>query len=139
MRIHNKHRGFSLIELMIVVGIVALLAAVVYPSYQEQVRKARRGQAKADLSEILQDAERYYSVNNTYTQFVIPAVKQKSPRTGTTFYNIQIAAGATGNTIAFTATPVAGGAQANDRCGILTINQAGTKTISTQEPIDQCW
>ncbi len=134
-------RGFTLIELMIVVAIVALLAAIVYPSYQDQVRKARRGQAKADLTEILQDAERYYSVNNTYLGFNIPGGKANSPRTGTTFYNITITANpaTTATSIGFTATPVAGGPQANDRCGTLTINQAGVKTPAIVAGEEPCW
>ena len=50
--------GFTLIELMIVVAVVAILVAIAYPSYQEQIRKSRRAQAKADLVEYAGLAER---------------------------------------------------------------------------------
>lgn len=116
--------GFTLIELMVVVAVVAILAAIAIPSYSEAVRKGRRGQAKADLVEAAQVVERYRTVNNTYVGAVAaPAV---SPKTGTAYYNIAIS-NTTASTFRLRATPIAGTDQANDRCGILTVNQAGTK------------
>ncbi|MCC4620365.1 type IV pilin protein, partial [Xanthomonas cassavae CFBP 4642] len=61
--------GFTLIELMIVVAVVGILAAVAYPSYAEHIRKSRRAQAKADLVEYAQMAERSHTTNNTYASF----------------------------------------------------------------------
>ena len=58
-----KHaKGFTLIELMIVVAVVAILATIAMPSYQEHVRKSRRAQAKADLVELAQQLERHHTV-----------------------------------------------------------------------------
>ncbi len=57
----------TLIELMIVVFVVALLAAVALPAYQGSVRKARRAEAKAALTTCAQRLERYYTENNSYT------------------------------------------------------------------------
>lgn len=123
--------GFTLIELMVVVAVVAILAAIAIPSYQEQVRKSRRGQAQADLVELAQRAERHHTVNNTYGSFwaTVPAAHRVSPRDGSnTFYNITIAdADATG--FLLTATPVS--SQAGDRCGWMSINQAGVKRHAT--------
>lgn len=116
--------GFTLIELMVVVAVVAILAAIAFPSYQEQVRKSRRGQAKADLVEYAQLAERYHTVNNTYVGFTAPT---QSPREGVAFYGVALSNLAQ-STFTLTATPVAGGPQASDRCGVMTINQAGVKT-----------
>ena len=62
-------RGFTLIELMIVVAIVAILASIAYPSYAESVRKGRRAQARAALVELLQQQERYNTQRNTYLAF----------------------------------------------------------------------
>ncbi len=127
------HRGFTLIELMVVVAVVAILAAIAYPSYQDQVRKSRRGQAKADLVEYAQLAERFHTVNNTYVGFTAPT---QSPRQGTAFYGIAVS-GLTQSAFNLVATPVAGGPQATDRCGTLRINQAGVKSHSAGT-VDEC-
>lgn len=123
--VRSKHRGFTLIELMIVVAVVAILAAIAVPSYQESVRKGRRGQAKADLVEVVQQAERYRTVNNTYDGFTLAS--SSSPSTGTAFYTLAIEIDEAGSTFDATATPIEGTAQESDRCGVLTINQAGTR------------
>lgn len=118
-------RGFTLIELMIVVAVVAVLAAIALPSYHESVRKGRRGQAKADLVEAVQLAERYRTVNNTYSGFTLSSTG--SPATGTAFYTLALDVEDGGATFEATATPVADTSQEDDRCGTLTINQAGTR------------
>jgi len=126
-------RGFTLVELMVVVAIVAILAGIALPSYQDSVRKSRRAQAKADLVEIAQGLERFHSVNNSYVGYALPF--KISPRVGgATQYNLAAAnLGAT--TFALTATPV--GAQTSDSCGALTVNQAGVK--GSAGPIAECW
>ncbi|MGY0503800.1 type IV pilin protein [Luteimonas sp. e5] len=131
----QRHAGFTLIELMIVVAVIAILAAIAYPSYNEYVRKSRRAQAKADLVEYMQLAERFHTVNNTYVGFTLPAAQ--SPREGgTAHYTLAINPVATQSTITVTAT--ANGAQASDRCGNLSVNQAGVKTNSSGS-LSECW
>jgi type IV pilus assembly protein PilE len=133
-----RQAGFTLIELMVVVAVVAILAMVALPSYQEQMRKARRGQAKADLVEYMQMAERVHTVSNSYTTFALNADQSRSPREAgaTVRYTIAIAPAATASTITLVATPQ--GPQAQDRCGTLSLNQAGLKTNSTGLLRD-CW
>ncbi len=132
-------RGFTLIELMIVVVVIAVLAAIAYPSYQEYVRKARRTQAKADIVEYMQLAERYHTVNNTYVGFTLEAQHQRSPREGgTAWYTIAINPAATANAIRLVATVSASTAQANDKCGNLSITQAGAKG-NTKGSTADCW
>lgn len=124
-------RGFTLIELMITVGIVAILVAIAYPSYADSVRKSRRGQAKADLVEASQIAERYRTINNTYVGLSAGTastdeISPDSPREGTARYRIALS-GVTDTTYTLTATPLAGNDQANDACGTLSITQSGAK------------
>ncbi|MBV6845533.1 MULTISPECIES: type IV pilin protein [Xanthomonas] len=128
-------RGFTLIELMIVVAVIAILAAVAYPSYQEQVRKARRGQAKADLVEYAQLAERFRTVNNTYVGYAMPA--SWSPREASALaaahYAVSFSGDPTRSTFAIQAVPRGG--QLKDKCGTLTIDQAARKTAAASD----CW
>jgi len=125
-----KAKGFTLIELMVVVAIVAILAAIALPSYQEQMRKSRRAQAKADLTELAQQLERAYTINRSYgvASFVLAdSGITQSPRDGNPFVAYTIALAQTTTTYTLTATPT-GTAQATDRCGILTLDQTGKKT-----------
>lgn len=127
--------GFTLIELMIVVAVVAILAAVAYPSYQDQIRKSRRAQAKADLVEYAQLAERFHTANNTYANFTLPS--QVSPREGGTarYTFTPVGAFTQANTFTITATAVNG--QENDKCGNLSLSNTGVKTSGGE--VSECW
>ncbi len=132
-------RGFTLIELMVVVAVVAILAAVAYPSYQDQIRKSRRAQAKADMVEYAQLAERWHTVNNTYAGFNLTAAQSQSPREGgVARYTLRVTPPAPTQN-AFTLTAIPQGPQAVDRCGTLTLNQAGAKQRSGAAPFNECW
>lgn len=132
----KKQRAFTLIELMIVVAIISILAAITYPSYQDSVRQARRATAQADLLELANFMERTFTESNEYdpTGFALPF--SDSPKTGTTFYDLSLSAV---NTTTFTlqAAPVASSAQAADTCGNLTLTNAGVK--GSVGPVASCW
>ena len=116
--------GFTLIELMITVAVVAILAAVAIPSYSEHVRKSRRAQAKADLVELAQQLERFHTVQNTYNGMTLPFTQ--SPRDGKSYYTLSLSGAATSSS--FTLQAVPGTGQDKDKCGTLTLDQAGRKT-----------
>lgn len=131
----QRSYGYHLIELMVVVAVIAILSSIAYPSYQHYILKSHRDQAKADLVEIAQFAERFYG-----EQYLcrIPATNPitQSPRQGTASYLLVFVGDATRT--AFTVSAVPQGTQQNDKCGTLFINQAGIKTNSQGE-LSECW
>ena len=129
----RRIRGFTLIELMIVVAIVAILATIAYPSYIEHVRKTRRAQAMTDILQTTQNLERAYTTDHDYTKattivadtvVVICGATLASPAQGGANYNLTTDC-ASASTYTITATPQ--GAQADDKCGALSIDQTGRK------------
>jgi type IV pilus assembly protein PilE len=132
----RRARGFTLIELMIVVSIVAILLAIGVPMYGEQVRKSRRAAAKSDMLELVQRLERWHTVNNTFVGFSTAVVTSPS-NAATPAYRITPSA-LTQNTYLLTAVPEP--LQADDQCGTLTINQANVRTESgANTTVAQCW
>ncbi|PHS30716.1 MAG: hypothetical protein COA95_08405 [Methylophaga sp.] len=132
----KRNKGFTLVELMIVVAIIAILAAIAYPSYQGAIRDARRGVAEADLVELAGFMERYYTTNSKYTDTAgaPPALPfGTSPQEGTTvFYDLSVA---TPSSTAFTLTATPTGPQASDYCGTLSLDSTNTKNPA----VSGCW
>jgi len=123
-------KGFTLIELMIVVAVIAILAGIAYPSYLEHIKKTRRTAAAACLGERAQYMERFYTTNMAYDKDTssaavsIPDTACKADSAPYyTFDNPPSNLGPTTYTV--TATPI--GSQASDSCGTLSLTQAGTK------------
>lgn len=148
----KKQKGFTLIELMIVVVIVAILAAIAIPSYQSHIEKTRRADAKEALTRIAAAQERYFFTNNSYgSAFDLGLV----PDAGTALssndghYTILVIANtaACGGAPCFVlqANPVVGGAQANDEtCGRFELTHVGQKRANKKgdtsvNTVEECW
>lgn len=139
-----KQQGFSLIELMIVVAIVGILAAIAYPSYQNYVLRSGRADGQAKLMEILQAQERFYSQNQTYTANLgvgglgYGVAADAAVASDERRYNITAAACAN-TTIArcVTLTAARAGVQQQDNeCGNLSLDSRGTKGATN---LERCW
>ncbi|MCO6413929.1 MAG: type IV pilin protein [Thiogranum sp.] len=135
----KKHNGFTLIEVMIVVAIVGILAAIAYPSYQEQVRKSRRADCAGELTLLANAMERFFTLNGAYPATLAAAnfPAQCPIDGGTPSYDFAIALDNPGPGFTVTAAPI--GPQASDKCGTLGLTHLGAQTVSTGLPLTECW
>jgi len=152
----TRQRGFSLIELMIVVVIVGILASISYPSYRDSVRKSNRTEGKALLVDAANRQERYFSNCNTYTKdmnqlMTNPVCKLPANQNTTTYdsidnkyYQLSAVIVLTGNyATGFTLTATAQNGQADDKqCAIMRIDSLGRKTAvdgGGNDTSTTCW
>lgn len=142
----RKSSGFTLIELMVTVAIVAILASIAYPGYQNQMRKTRRADAQAALLSFANAMERHFTENNSYlgaAGTIATPANTGAPRifatqapidSPTKYYDLTISA-ATATTYTIQAAPISGSAQAADSCGTLSLTSTGGRTPTT----GGCW
>ncbi|MBI3368738.1 MAG: type IV pilin protein [Burkholderiales bacterium] len=134
----TRDAGFTLIELMIGVAIVAILTAIAYPGYAKQVAKGRRAEAKTALLAVAQKMERFYTERATYAGAALGSGGIYAATSENGYYNLSITAQtATG----FTIKAVPTGIQASDKCGSYVYNDAGTKSLGADatDSVANCW
>jgi type IV pilus assembly protein PilE len=138
----KQSKGFTLIEMMIVVAIIGIIASFAYPAYMESVRRSNRADAKAELADVAQRLQRCYTVYNVYNHANCGVYAQVSNGARITsregFYEIFLTVD---NPTDFflTATPVAGTIQASDTaCTWFNINNTGARDASNNNG-EECW
>lgn len=124
----RQQLGFTLIELMVTVAILAMLIGIAVPTYNEQMRKTRRAVAQGVLADLAQCMERYHTTNGTYV-----GGDNRCTATDTDFYLYTVAVP---DRNSFTVGAATHGSQTSDSCGNLGLNQAGQKTHSAGT---DCW
>ena len=136
----NVEKGFSLIELLIVIVIVGILLGLSIPAYQDYVMRSHRADAHASLLDIASRQERFVAQNNSYTTEISAnnglGMGTTESREG--YYDLGVAACA-GGTIAtcYLLTATAKGNQLNDSdCSTITFDSLGTRSSSTP---GECW
>jgi type IV pilus assembly protein PilE len=137
-------RGFTLVELMVVIVIASILMAIAIPSYRNSIRKSRRTDAKTALLDLAGREERYNSTVGGYTTAAANLGYGALPSlVGSNYYNINVTTvtAGTATTVPFfslTATPVVGSDQAKDTaCGAFTLTSTGAQTVSGTAT--DCW
>lgn len=121
--------GFTLVELLVTVAIVAILASIAYPSYQNSVRRSHRTEAAGKVLEMAQRLERIRAQTFSYASGDGFSETQERYTIGAAVVNA---------TFVITATPLAGTDQTNDICGTFTYSNAGTWTFGNSRTEDEC-
>ena len=124
LAMRRRAPGFTLVELMIAVAVVAILTSIALPSYALYVKKARRGETESALMDIAQREQQYLLDARAYAPDLATLNTSVSSDV-TSYYTVTIARGATPPTFTVTAIPKAGTAQAGDYT--LTIDNTGAK------------
>jgi type IV pilus assembly protein PilE len=133
---HRRASGVTLIELLIVMSIIGILAAIAYPSYQSHIAKTSRKAAQSCLSQYANFMERYYTTNLTYVNASPPVLGCSTESNLDRSYSFPAPTVATASTYSISAVPTTS-QRAKDpgRCGTLTLDQAGTRGAESSN----CW
>lgn len=139
----QSRRGFTLIELMVVVAVIGILAAIAYPAYTNNVRKSNRAEAKAIIMEAAGRQEKLFAQSFSYARNMTALGYTANPFiTENGKYSVAVtnpgSAASPAAATTFTLTATALGAQADDSCDGFSITQTGVKGV-TEGTVDLCW
>jgi len=136
----RSSRGFTLTEIVIVVAIIGILAAIAYPSYDSQITRSKRADAMAALTNAAQAMERFrvnnYSYNVPGSDISVVFSNQVPTEGGTPYYTLSLQ-NVTATTYTLVATPVNSMA---GKDGPLTLTESGARTWTDKDGVlHNCW
>lgn len=135
---YSRQHGFTLVEIMVVVVIIGILAAIAYPSYTEYVKRGNRTEGQAFLNDVSARQERYFAQNNSYITDDDAIDKLALPNgelSATGKYQLSLSKVDDDGGYTLTAAQ-----QFNDtKCGDLTLNAVGVKGVTGSSSVDDCW
>lgn len=130
-------KGFTLIEMLIVVVIIAILAAIALPSYRQYGVRAHRTDAQRALMDLAGRQERYYYSNNAYADSLNELAANSS--IGGTYYTVSVAS-ASSTDFTVTATAVGTQKRDDDLCQTLSLDRAGVQqSTGSTTNAPSCW
>lgn len=138
-RMQQRHQaGFTLIEVMIVVVIIGILAAIAYPGYTEYVKRSYRTEGQALLNDVSARQERYFAQNNSYIESTDDYGKLGLSSANSTSEKYSLEISTEENDAGYTLT--ATNRFDDTKCGNLTLNAKGEKGVTADgaDPSD-CW
>jgi len=145
MKSERRNSGFTLIELMIVIAIVGVLAAIALPSYSNYVKRSQRADARAQLLQAAQYMNKFYAANDSYSvarngnPVALPARLQVSPADGSPLYQLDtVNSTFAATTFQLVFQPVNN--MSGDPCGSFTLDNTGARGITgTGMTRNECW